>query len=81
MYHFKYLSKGLVVPYEEDVLNSQVFADHESSLHPFQVQRSEIWNLQRRFVYFGSSITNISKGSYAMKYLYVVIIMCMLNHL
>ena len=42
----------------------QVFADHESSLHPLQVPRSLIWSLRRRFVYFGTSVPNIFKGAY-----------------
>ena len=42
----------------------QVFADHESSLHPLQVPRSLIWSLRRRFVYFGTSVPNIFKGVY-----------------
>ena len=42
----------------------QVFADHESSLHPLQVPRSLIWSLRRRFVYFGTSLPNIVKGAY-----------------
>ena len=42
----------------------QVFADHESSLHPLQVPRSLIWSLRWRFVYFGTSLPNIVKGAY-----------------
>jgi hypothetical protein len=41
----------------------QVFADHESSLHPLQVPRSLLWSLRRRFVYFGTSVPNIFKGT------------------
>jgi endonuclease III len=41
---------------------NEVFADHESSLHPVSVPRSWIWNLGRRTVYFGSSTASIFKG-------------------
>ena len=40
----------------------QVFADHESSLNPIDVPRSWIWNLPRRTVYFGTSVSTIFKG-------------------
>lgn len=40
----------------------QVFADHETSLNPIYVPRSMLWNLQRRTVYFGTSISTIFKG-------------------
>ncbi|OWM82496.1 hypothetical protein CDL15_Pgr002071 [Punica granatum] len=40
----------------------QVFADHESSLHPIDVPRDWLWKLQRRTVYFGTSIPAIFKG-------------------
>lgn len=40
----------------------QMFADHESSLNPIDVPRSWIWNLSRRTVYFGTSVSTIFKG-------------------
>ncbi|KAK7345415.1 hypothetical protein VNO77_16019 [Canavalia gladiata] len=41
---------------------NEVFADHNSSLNPISVPRSWIWNLNRRTVYFGTSIPTIFKG-------------------
>ncbi|XP_061340229.1 protein ROS1A-like [Gastrolobium bilobum] len=41
---------------------NEVFADHDSSLNPISVPRSWIWNLNRRAVYFGTSIPTIFKG-------------------
>uniref|UniRef100_A0A2N9HY41 HhH-GPD domain-containing protein n=1 Tax=Fagus sylvatica TaxID=28930 RepID=A0A2N9HY41_FAGSY len=41
---------------------NEVFADHESSLNPIDVPRSWIWNLPRRTVYFGTSVSTIFKG-------------------
>ncbi|KAI5066887.1 hypothetical protein GOP47_0017415 [Adiantum capillus-veneris] len=41
---------------------NEVFADHESSLQPFQVPRSLIWDLHRCLVYFGTSLTQIVRG-------------------
>ncbi|KAH1216921.1 Protein ROS1 [Glycine max] len=41
---------------------NEVFADHDSSLNPISVPRSWIWNLNRRTVYFGTSVTTIFKG-------------------
>ncbi|KAJ1418870.1 Permuted single zf-CXXC unit [Sesbania bispinosa] len=41
---------------------NEVFADHDSSLNPISVPRSWIWNLNRRTVYFGTSIPSIFKG-------------------
>ncbi|XP_028777192.1 protein ROS1A isoform X2 [Neltuma alba] len=41
---------------------NEVFADHVSSLDPINVPRSLIWNLNRRTVYFGTSIPSIFKG-------------------
>lgn len=41
---------------------NEMFADHESSLNPIDVPRSLIWNLPRRTVYFGTSVTSIFKG-------------------
>lgn len=40
----------------------QVFADHESSLQPIDVPREWIWNLPRKLVYFGTSVSAIFKG-------------------
>ncbi|GLT88782.1 hypothetical protein SLE2022_067910 [Rubroshorea leprosula] len=41
---------------------NEVFADHESSLNPIDVPREWIWNLPRRIVYFGTSVSTIFKG-------------------
>ncbi|GKV34270.1 hypothetical protein SLEP1_g42654 [Rubroshorea leprosula] len=41
---------------------NEVFADHESSLNPVDVPRELIWNLPRRIVYFGTSVSTIFKG-------------------
>ncbi|XP_050210338.1 transcriptional activator DEMETER [Mercurialis annua] len=41
---------------------NEVFADHESSLNPIDVPRTWIWNLPRRMVYFGTSVSTIFKG-------------------
>ncbi|XP_010543902.1 PREDICTED: transcriptional activator DEMETER [Tarenaya hassleriana] len=41
---------------------NEVFADHGSSLNPIEVPRDWIWNLRRRTVYFGTSITAIFRG-------------------
>ncbi|XP_022765546.1 transcriptional activator DEMETER-like [Durio zibethinus] len=41
---------------------NEVFADHESSLNPVDVLREWIWNLPRRTVYFGTSVSTIFKG-------------------
>lgn len=41
---------------------NEVFADHESSLNPIDVPREWIWNLPRRIVYFGTSVSSIFKG-------------------
>ena len=40
----------------------QVFADHKSSHNPIYVVREQLWNLQRRMVYFGTSVPSIFKG-------------------
>ncbi|XP_011088844.1 protein ROS1 isoform X2 [Sesamum indicum] len=40
----------------------QVFADHESSRHPIAVPREWIWNLRRRALFCGTSVTSISRG-------------------
>ncbi|KAI3799640.1 hypothetical protein L1987_34939 [Smallanthus sonchifolius] len=41
---------------------NEMFADHASSLNPIDVPRAWIWNLPRRKVYFGTSVTTIFKG-------------------
>ncbi|XP_077241219.1 protein ROS1A-like [Tasmannia lanceolata] len=41
---------------------NEVFADHESSLEPIDVPRAWLWNLPRRTVYFGTSVTTIFRG-------------------
>ncbi|KAL6493765.1 Protein ros1a [Orobanche gracilis] len=41
---------------------NEVFADHESSLNPINVPRSLLWNLPRRTVFFGTSVSTIFKG-------------------
>ncbi|KAL7147119.1 hypothetical protein ABFS83_06G087000 [Erythranthe nasuta] len=41
---------------------NEVFADHESSLEPIDVPRRLLWNLPRRTVFFGTSVTSIFKG-------------------
>ncbi|XP_020229612.1 DNA glycosylase/AP lyase ROS1 [Cajanus cajan] len=41
---------------------NEVFADHVSSIDPISVPRSWIWNLNRRTVYFGTSVPTIFKG-------------------
>ncbi|XVF75708.1 hypothetical protein PTKIN_Ptkin13bG0208400 [Pterospermum kingtungense] len=41
---------------------NEVFADHESSLNPIDIPRGWIWNLPRRTVYFGTSVSTIFKG-------------------
>ncbi|KAK6933517.1 Demeter, RRM-fold domain, partial [Dillenia turbinata] len=41
---------------------NEVFADHESSLKPIEVPREWLWNLPRRTVYFGTSVSTIFKG-------------------
>ncbi|KAH7547786.1 hypothetical protein JRO89_XS14G0016100 [Xanthoceras sorbifolium] len=41
---------------------NEVFADHASSLNPIDVPREWIWNLPRRIVYFGTSVSSIFKG-------------------
>ncbi|CAM0955289.1 unnamed protein product [Alopecurus aequalis] len=41
---------------------NEVFADHKSSHDPIHVVREQLWNLQRRMVYFGTSVPSIFKG-------------------
>lgn len=45
-----------------------MFADHASSLNPIDVPRAWIWNLPRRTVYFGTSVSTIFKGISSLKY-------------
>ncbi|KAI4322371.1 hypothetical protein L6164_022074 [Bauhinia variegata] len=41
---------------------NEVFADDYSSRHPINVPRKLLWTLERRIVYFGTSISSILKG-------------------
>ncbi|KAF8114824.1 hypothetical protein N665_0033s0015 [Sinapis alba] len=41
---------------------NELFADHDSSLKPIDVPRDWIWDLPRRTVYFGTSVTSIFRG-------------------
>ncbi|PIN05494.1 DNA-(apurinic or apyrimidinic site) lyase [Handroanthus impetiginosus] len=41
---------------------NEVFADHETSMNPMNVPRGLIWNLPRRKVFFGTSVSTIFKG-------------------
>ncbi|XP_038712600.1 transcriptional activator DEMETER-like isoform X2 [Tripterygium wilfordii] len=41
---------------------NEMFADHESSVQPIDVPRAWIWNLPRRIVFFGTSVSTIFKG-------------------
>ncbi|KAL3520825.1 hypothetical protein ACH5RR_018974 [Cinchona calisaya] len=41
---------------------NEMFADHESSENPIDVPRDWLWQLQRRTVYFGTSVTSIFRG-------------------
>ncbi|RDX87433.1 Transcriptional activator DEMETER, partial [Mucuna pruriens] len=41
---------------------NEVFADHASSTQPIDIPRAWIWNLPRRTVYFGTSVSSIFKG-------------------
>ncbi|XP_017246804.2 DNA glycosylase/AP lyase ROS1 [Daucus carota subsp. sativus] len=41
---------------------NEVFADHASSLRPLEVPRYLLWNLPRKTVYFGTSVTAIFRG-------------------
>ncbi|GJT03411.1 transcriptional activator DEMETER-like protein isoform X1 [Tanacetum coccineum] len=45
---------------------NEMFADHDSSLKPIEVPTAWIWNLPRRTVYFGTSVTTIFKGEKAL---------------
>lgn len=50
----------------------QVFADNESSQNPIDVPRSWLWNLPRRTVYFGTSVSTIFKGKRIFIYKYLL---------
>ncbi|XP_027364649.1 protein ROS1-like [Abrus precatorius] len=41
---------------------NELFADHASSIQPIDIPRSWIWNLPRRTVYFGTSVSSIFRG-------------------
>ncbi|XP_058770106.1 transcriptional activator DEMETER [Vicia villosa] len=41
---------------------NELFADHASSIKPIDIPRAWIWNLPRRTVYFGTSVSSIFKG-------------------
>ncbi|XP_044978762.1 protein ROS1C-like [Hordeum vulgare subsp. vulgare] len=41
---------------------NEVFADHKSSHDPIYVVREQLWMLERRMVYFGTSVPSIFKG-------------------
>ncbi|XP_061352175.1 DNA glycosylase/AP lyase ROS1-like [Gastrolobium bilobum] len=41
---------------------NELFADHASSIQPIDIPRAWIWNLPRRTVYFGTSVSSIFKG-------------------
>ncbi|XP_015941185.1 transcriptional activator DEMETER isoform X1 [Arachis duranensis] len=41
---------------------NELFADHASSIQPIEIPRAWIWNLPRRTVYFGTSVSSIFKG-------------------
>ncbi|XP_027111389.1 transcriptional activator DEMETER-like [Coffea arabica] len=41
---------------------NEMFADHESSMNPIDVPRDWLWQLPRRTVYFGTSVTSIFRG-------------------
>ncbi|KAK7391469.1 hypothetical protein VNO78_19885 [Psophocarpus tetragonolobus] len=41
---------------------NELFADHVSSVQPIDIPREWIWNLPRRTVYFGTSVSSIFKG-------------------
>jgi hypothetical protein len=43
-------------------LSIQVFADHRTSHNPIHVERVQLWNLQRRMVFFGTSVPTIFRG-------------------
>ncbi|WOH00832.1 hypothetical protein DCAR_0520207 [Daucus carota subsp. sativus] len=41
---------------------NEVFADHASSINPLNIPRYLLWNLPRKTVYFGTSVTSIFRG-------------------
>ncbi|MED6216925.1 hypothetical protein PIB30_012653 [Stylosanthes scabra] len=41
---------------------NELFADHASSVEPIEIPREWLWNLPRRTVYFGTSVTSIFRG-------------------
>lgn len=41
---------------------NEMFADHESSMNPIDVPRDWLWQLPRRTVYCGTSVTSIFRG-------------------
>ncbi|KAJ4789575.1 demeter-like protein 3 [Rhynchospora pubera] len=41
---------------------NEVFADHCTARNPVKISREDIWNLTRRPVYFGSTVSTIMKG-------------------
>lgn len=45
-----------------ECLGLQMFADHDTSVNPIDVPRNSIWNLRRRTVYFGTSVSSIFRG-------------------
>lgn len=47
----------------------QMFADHDTSVNPIDVPRNSIWNLRRRTVYFGTSVTSIFRGKQNVLYI------------
>lgn len=48
-----------------------MFADHASSLNPIDVPRAWIWNLPRRTVYFGTSVSTIFRGTTSKTLCYI----------
>lgn len=48
--------------YHNMLIHMQVFADDKTSRDPIHVPRSLIWNLPRRTVFFGTSVSTIFKG-------------------
>lgn len=41
---------------------NEVFADHASSISPLNIPRYLLWNLPRKTVYFGTSVTSVFRG-------------------
>ncbi|KAJ3686978.1 hypothetical protein LUZ61_016142 [Rhynchospora tenuis] len=41
---------------------NEVFADHCTARNPVMISRGDIWNLKRRPIYFGSTVSTIMKG-------------------